>query len=128
MKEIHMKKVIAVLVSFCVVVSLYCVSFAAEHQNRYGHSYSSHREQAFVEVETKPLGGSWFVAVELWNYYGRFPDYDDISSGVFYTLSAYKHSADTGTYNGAVRGYYSAYAKDAEDHMINNTYGHGFDE
>lgn len=120
-----MRKAIALIVSFIIVLSITSVSFAAT--NGYTHSYSNHRERASVSVETKPIGGTWFVGVELWNATGRFPDYDDINRGTFSTLSWNTHSADTGTYNGATRGYYVTEAKDMYGTPISGTCGADFD-
>lgn len=124
-KEIIMRKAIALIVSVIIVLSITSVSLAAT--NGYTHSYSNHRERASVSVETKPIGGTWFVGVELWNATGRFPDYDDISRGLFTSFSSKTHSADTGTYNGATRGYYVTEAKDEYGTPIPNTYGADFD-
>lgn len=121
-----MKKLISTLITFVIVLSMSCVSFASFTGSK-THEYDNHREKASVTVDTKPIGGQWFVGVELWNSSGRFPDYDDISSGTFTSISFKTHSADTGTYSGATRGYYATYAKDIDGDIVSGTSGHGFD-
>jgi|GEM_PF-6722562 len=120
-----MKKIVSLMITLIIIVSATVVSFAAA--NGHTHSYKNHREKASVSVSTKPIGGSWYVGVELWNSSGRFPDYDDISSGVFTTFSLNTHSADTGSYSGATRGFYATLAKDIDNTPIPNTYGSGYD-
>ena len=120
-----MKKLAMVLTLIVTVSSFACSSLA--YSNSMSHSYGNHREKASVSVETKPIGGEWFAGVELWNATGRFADYDDISTGTFYTVSACSHSVDTGSFSAATRGFYCVRATEMDGSVISGTVGSGYD-
>ncbi len=108
-----MKKIIALLAAFVVVLSMTCVCMAKETGPDCGAEYKSNRMKAWVLAPEACCNYTYYIGVELWNGSGRFPANDKIVQGRFGSINfSLKKTADSGKNKNATKGYAVMYLKD----------------
>lgn len=115
-----MKKLIALVMTVVVVLSMTCVCMADDKGASCGATYHSilHYMEAYVRAPEAKLGCFYYVACELWNDTSRYSNFDGINRGKYISTTSRKQTAKTKSYSKSTRGYAVMYIKDSNGNFI----------